>query len=136
MNRQIIRAAAVIVVLMAVSGCVMLQPAPQVPPNLDTYDGLAAAINDRSDILILDVRTPEETETGMIPGAVNVPIDQIDDTFSRRDRNQVVVVYCASGGRSRLAYQTLSEKGFDYVFDFGSIHNWQGELVTDCDCPD
>lgn len=118
------------------AGCVMLQPAPVVPPNLDTYEGLSAAIATGADIIVLDVRTPEETETGMIPRAVNVPIDQLDDAFTRRERKQVYVVYCASGGRSRAAYETLTGNGFDYVFDFGGIGNWQDELDSGCGCPE
>jgi rhodanese-related sulfurtransferase len=101
---------------------------PEIPPNLDTYEGLRSAIDLGKDILIYDVRTPQEVESGRIPGAINVVHGEIADTLPRSYRDRVIVVYCQSGGRSHLAYEALVEKGFKYVFDFGSVNNWQGEL--------
>jgi len=118
----------VLVVLAVLSACATMVPEPEIPPNLDTYDGLSTAINQGKDILIFDVRTPQEVETGMIPGAVNIPHTEIADALPRSYRNKVIVVYCQSGGRSHAAYEALTDKGFKYVIDFGSIAGWTGEL--------
>ena len=112
-------------------GCAGLSPREVVvPPDIDTYEGLAAALERGDDFILYDVRTPEEYESGHIPGALNVPHDTVDKNVPPSERNQVIVVYCRSGGRSSMAYSTLIDRNFNYVIDFGGIGNWKGELVT------
>ncbi len=118
----------VLAVFAVLSACASLASEPEIPPNLHTYEGLSTAINQGKDILIFDVRTPQEVETGMIPGAVNIPHAEIAGALPRSYRDKVIVVYCQSGGRSRAAYEALTDKGFKYVFDFGGIAGWTGEL--------
>ena len=101
-----------------------------IPPNIDTADGLAAALDRGDDFILYDVRTSEEYERGHIPGAINIPHDVIAKKVPRSNRNKVIVVYCQSGGRSNMAYETLIEKKFNYVFDFGGVGNWEGALIT------
>ena len=101
-----------------------------IPPNIDTSDGLAAALDRGDDFILYDVRSPEEYEGGHIPGAVNIPHDVIAKKVPRRKRNKVIVVYCQSGGRSNMAYEALIEKKFNYVFDFGGVGNWGGNLIA------
>jgi rhodanese-related sulfurtransferase len=115
-------------VLITVTGCGTRQPAPEIPPNLDTYQGLADAIAAGEDVLIYDVRSKEETESGMIPTAVNIPHTEIVSALPESHKNRVIVVYCQSGRRSRAAYEALTEEGFLHVYDFGGVGNWQGEL--------
>ena len=55
-----------VVAVLALGGCAS---PPEIPPNLDTYEGLAGAVAAGKDILVYDVRSAEETEAGMIPGA-------------------------------------------------------------------
>ena len=117
-----------------VVGCVGTQP-PVIPQNLDTYEGLAAAIESNADILIYDVRSADEYAGGFIHGSINVPHSVIADRLSREYRDRVIVVYGQSGVRSRTAYEALTEKGFTHVFDFGGIGNWQGDMEYDCGCP-
>ena len=121
-----------LIAALLLSGCVTQSGREaSIPPNLDTYPGLSEAIERGEDIIIYDVRTPEEYATGYIPGAINIPHDEIAQRVSRWKRNRVIIVYCASGGRSGNAYRTLVERGFRYVFDFGGIYNWEAERVTD-----
>lgn len=73
-------------------------------------------------------------------------LDTYEGLLNALVQRQVVVydVYCASGRRSAMAHEALVESGFKYVFDFGSIENWQGAIVTpaaveaaeDCACPE
>jgi phage shock protein E len=75
--------------------------------------------------LLLDVRSPEEFAAGHIAGAMNLPVQQLEQ---RRDdlgsRERPVVVYCRSGARSAQATSLLRGAGFAQVHDLGAMHNW------------
>ena len=74
---------------------------------------------------LVDVRTPEEYAAGHLPGAVNIPVDQI---AARREDvgplDEPVVVYCHSGRRSGLAAAQLKAAGFQSVYDLGAMSSW------------
>jgi rhodanese-related sulfurtransferase len=80
---------------------------------------------------VIDVRTPGEYQLGHIPGAINVPVDQIQTTAANWDRNATYVIYCATGVRSAQAVQYLTAMGFKNLdhFDKG-IQAWTGKLDT------
>lgn len=84
------------------------------------------------DCLILDVRTPEEFAEGHIPEAVNIPNESIGDDVSNtlKDKDQILLVYCRSGNRSKQASSKLAMMGYTNVFEFGGINTWPGEIVT------
>ena len=83
------------------------------------------------DYIILDVRTIEEYESGHIPGAVNVPNETIlrDDIAELPNKDQLILVYCRSGNRSRQAAAKLVALGYTNIVEFGGIHSWPGELA-------
>jgi rhodanese-related sulfurtransferase len=82
------------------------------------------------DVTILDVRQPKEYEAGHIPGAVLAPLPELTDSLDRIDKSKPVVVYCASGGRSRVAAQLLSGQGFTDITNVaGGFNAWQGEAA-------
>jgi rhodanese-related sulfurtransferase len=85
------------------------------------------------DCLILDVRTPEEFAEGHIPEAVNIPNESIGDDISNtlKDKDQILLVYCRSGNRSKQASSKLAMMGYTNVFEFGGINTWPGEIVTE-----
>ena len=87
-------------------------------------------MNSGQNALVLDVRTVEEYEKKHIPGAVLVPIDQIKNgRFDKLpDKNQIILVYCWTGRRAEDAAKILSQNGYKYVYNFGGIVDWQGEL--------
>lgn len=84
------------------------------------------AINDNSDVVILDVRTLEEYNEGHITNAVNIPIDDIDTIDIEKDKT--IYVYCASGNRSKMATNKLIDMGYTDVYDMGGINNYPYEL--------
>lgn len=83
--------------------------------------------------ILVDVRSQEEYESGHIPGAVCIPNESITDTppaeLPRRD--QIILVYCRSGRRSKEAAQKLFDMGYTRVYEFGGILDWKGAVVTE-----
>lgn len=78
---------------------------------------------------VVDVRTAGEFQMGHIPGAVNVPVDQVGQAVQSWDRDTTYVVYCATGSRSVSAVQTMREMGFVNIKHFASgVQAWNGQL--------
>ena len=82
-----------------------------------------------NDYIILDVRTQEEFDEGHIPGAVLIPDYEIEQRAQNEltDKNQLILVYCRSGRRSKLAAQALADMGYTNVTEFGGIIDWEYE---------
>lgn len=77
--------------------------------------------------LLLDVRSPEEFAAGHVPGAVNIPHDQVARRLSEVDRQRWVLVYCQSGRRAGIAEGVLADAGFDVRQVEGSWARWKAE---------
>jgi len=76
---------------------------------------------------LLDVRQPKEYEAGHLAGAILIPLKELPDRLGELDRNKPTIVYCAIGGRSKVAAQLLSGKDFASVFNLsGGIKAWEG----------
>lgn len=73
------------------------------------------------EMIIVDVRTKEEYEESHVVGAINIPYDTIDKN-TKLDKTKLIAVYCKSGKRSSIAYQTLKELGYK-VKDLGAYVN-------------
>ena len=87
---------------------------------MDTEDGY----------IILDVRTQEEYDQGHIPGAVLIPDTEIEAKAEEvlTDKKQLLLVYCRSGRRSKLAAEALVELGYTNIKEFGGIIDWPYEV--------
>ncbi len=72
------------------------------------------AINEKQDVIILDVRTALEYARGKIEGSINIPVDDIETKISAifPDKNKIMYVYCLSGSRSDLAVTILQKLGY------------------------
>lgn len=83
--------------------------------------------------IIVDVRTQEEYDSGHIPGAICIPNESIGTEHPEElpDLDQVILVYCRSGNRSKQAAQKLFDMGYINVYEFGGINDWTGEVVTE-----
>ncbi len=83
-----------------------------------------------SDYIILDVRRPDEFAAGHIPNAVNIPNESIGDAEIAElpDKDQLILVYCRSGNRSKQASEKLVKLGYTNIVEFGGINDWQGEI--------
>lgn len=82
------------------------------------------------DYVILDVRTQEEYDQGHIPGAVLIPDYEIKQSAQDilPDKDQLILVYCRSGRRSKNAAQVLAELGYTNIKEFGGILDWPYEV--------
>ena len=83
--------------------------------------------------IIVDVRRADEYAQGHIPGAILIPNESITDTLPEElpDKNQIILVYCRTGRRSKEASQKLADMGYVNVYEFGGIEDWTGEIVTE-----
>ena len=86
-----------------------------------------------SGYMILDVRTKQEFDEGHIPKAICVPNETIDTTPPSvlPDKNQMILVYCRSGRRSKEAAQKLADMGYRHVIEFGGIKDWRGAITKE-----
>jgi len=91
-----------------------------------------AMMEDESGYILLDVRTPEEFSEKHIPGAINVPNETIgsEEIPELPDKDQLILVYCRSGNRSKQASDKLVALGYTNIVEFGGINDWPGEVVT------
>lgn len=80
--------------------------------------------------IIIDVRRQDEFETGHIPGAVCIPNESIgtEQPEELPDLDQIILVYCRSGNRSKQAARKLFDMGYTNVYEFGGIIDWTGEI--------
>jgi len=74
---------------------------------------------------VADVRRPDEFESGHFPGAVNIPVDEVESRLAEfpQPRDQKIVVYCHSGRRSGLAKQMLEKAGYKDVINGGGLRD-------------
>ena len=96
-----------------------------------TADEAARMMQEETDFVLLDVRTQEEYASGHIPGAICIPNETIgsEEIPELPDKDQLILVYCRSGNRSKQASQKLAEQGYTNVVEFGGINGWTGEFV-------
>ena len=82
--------------------------------------------------IILDVRTKEEYQEKHIPGAVNLPNETIgtEDIPELPAKEQLILVYCRSGNRSKQAAKKLAALGYTNIIEIGGINDWTGETVS------
>lgn len=87
-------------------------------------------IKNNKNALILDVRTTGEFRNGHIPNAKNIPVQELSSQVNNLDayKEEDIIVYCASGGRSSSAAKILNKNGFNKVYNLGGIGNYKGKL--------
>lgn len=116
--------------VLLLAGCAV--PGPSMGYQQIDMQQAIAMMAQEQDYIILDVRTPEEFAQRRIPDAINIPnevigtapIDQLPD------KDQLILVYCRSGNRSKQASVKLVQQGYTNVVEFGGINDWPGETVS------
>lgn len=92
----------------------------------------AAMMEEEEGYIILDVRTVAEYNEKHIPNAVCIPNETIgsDEIAELPDKDQLILVYCRSGNRSKQAAEKLVKLGYTNIVEFGGINSWTGETVS------
>ena len=95
-----------------------------------SMDEAVKMMKDEKNYIILDVRRPDEYAEGHIPGAINVPNEEIGtaEIAELPDKSQLILVYCRSGRRSKEASEKLVKLGYTNIVEFGGILDWKGEI--------
>lgn len=98
-----------------------------------TMDEAVTMMAQETGYIILDVRRPDEFAAGHIPNAINVPNETIgtDEIAELPDKDQLIMVYCRSGRRSKEASEKLVKLGYTNIVECGGILDWKGEIVTE-----
>ena len=97
-----------------------------------TIDEAVTMMAQETGYIILDVRRPDEYAAGHIPNAINVPNETIgtSEIPELPDKNQLIMVYCRSGRRSKEASEKLVKLGYTNIVEFGGILDYTGEIET------
>ena len=95
-----------------------------------SMDEAVKMMRDEKDYIILDARRPDEFAEGHIPGAINVPNETIGSSAITElpDKDQLILVYCRSGRRSKEASEKLVKLGYTNIVEFGGIQDYEGEI--------
>ena len=111
------------------TGCTTLQSQANSYRQI-TMDEAVIMMEQEQGYIILDVRRPDEFAAGHIPNAINVPNESIgaDEIPELPNKNQLIMVYCRSGRRSKEASEKLVKLGYTNIVEFGGILDWKGEI--------
>ena len=122
----------VLVLALGGAGCSRSEPARTEPPAAaPAKDPQAARALIKSGAVVLDVRTPEEYAGGHLPGAVNVPVQELErrlpdvEALVGGDKARPIVVYCGSGNRDGKAKRALEAAGHSRVVNGGGLDDLQ-----------
>lgn len=121
----------VLLAVFLLAGCAA--PAKEINYRQIGMDEAVAMMEEESGYIILDVRTPEEFSDKHIPGAINIPNETIgtEEIPELPDKEQLILVYCRSGNRSKQASEKLAALGYTHVVEFGGINDWPGETIKE-----
>ena len=116
------------VVLLTACGQANEKPKEAIYMNI-TAEQAKQMMDTEENYIILDVRTQEEYDEAHIPGAIVIPNTELEARAESElpDKDQMILVYCRSGRRSKLAAEILVELGYTNIYEFGGIIDWPYE---------
>jgi len=114
------------------TGCTSPAPEANAYRRIGMQEAMAM-MERQSGYIILDVRTEEEYAEGHIPGAILIPDYEIEKRAEKElpDKDQLILVHCRSGRRSKIAAQQLVSLGYTNIREFGGIIDWPYEIVKE-----
>ena len=120
----------ILMALLLLSGCAT-QSAKKTYRQI-TMEEAVTMLEEESGYTILDVRTAQEYSEKHIPGAINIANESIgtEDIPELPDKDQLILVYCRSGNRSKQASEKLVKLGYTNIVEIGGINSWPGETVA------
>ena len=95
-----------------------------------SMEEITTIMQENANYIILDARTIEEYKEGHIPNAICIPNETIDETVTKQlpNKDQLILIYCRSGNRSKQAALKLQQLGYTNLVEFGGIIDWDGEI--------
>ena len=129
MKNRILRIVLLVAVLLAACGQDIEKDQEAVYVNI-TAEEAKQIMDSEEGYIILDVREQDEYDAGHIPGAILIPYTQIKEKANEMltDKDQLILVYCRSGRRSKIAAEALAELGYTNIKEFGGILDWPYEV--------
>ena len=137
-KKIILLALAIITVATVFAGCTQKTNTEQTEAtqvNIGTYyqitqEEAKRIMDEESDYIIVDAREQSEYDEGHIKGAIVIPYTEIEQKAEELlpNKTQLILVYCRSGRRSKIAAQSLANMGYKNVKEFGGIIDWQYEI--------
>ena len=120
----------ILMALLLLSGCAT-QSAKKTYRQI-TMEEPVTMLEEETGYTILDVRTAQEYSEKHIPGAINIANESIgtEDIPELPDKDQLILVYCRSGNRSKQASEKLVKLGYTNIVEIGGINSWPGETVA------
>ncbi len=121
----------IIIAMIFLTGC--SQEVNKLSYKQITTEAAVEMMADETNYIILDVRTPEEYAEGHIKSAINIPNETIGDEEVKElpDKEQLIMIYCRSGNRSKQAADKLVKLGYSNIVEFGGINTWTGEIIKE-----
>ncbi len=128
---------ALLLVLSAIASAELTPPLPGGTNFVDKDIEEAHAMLEENpgQIILLDVRTEGEYRAEYIPGAMNIPLSDLEDRIDELDKSKAIIVYCQSGGKSRTASETLAQHGFVVYNMLGGLNAWKEKFATSVSTP-
>lgn len=123
--------------LFGICGCNGEKPKENMIETKNSYEQITAnqakeLMEKETGYIIIDARTQEEFDEGHIEGAILIPEYEISQRAEKElpDKDRLILVYCRSGRRSKIASQALVDLGYTNVKEFGGIIDWPYEIVV------
>ena len=120
----------ILMTLLLLSGCATQSAEKTYRQN--TMEEAITMMEEETEYIILDVRTAEEYSEKHITGAINIANESIgtEDIPELPDKDQLILVYCRSGNRSKQASEKLVKLGYTNIVEIGGINSWPGKTVA------
>ncbi|WP_343208215.1 rhodanese-like domain-containing protein [Anaerolentibacter hominis] len=131
-KKMIVSVTCLLLSVVVLAGCSKKQSSPEDSAYHSIDAKKAKEMMDAdSSVVVVDVRTPEEFAEKHIEGAINIPLQTIEDTQPELlpDLDATILIHCRTGIRSRQASDKLVEIGYQNIYDFGGIADWPYETV-------
>ena len=123
-----------IILVVIIGGVIMLNRNTEKeitnPIQYVSMEEITTIMQENTNYIILDARTIEEYNQGHIPNAICIPNETIDETVTTKlpNKDQLILIYCRSGNRSKQAALKLQQLGYTKLIEFGGIIDWEGPI--------
>ena len=122
MNTKMKKTLVLLISVFFLVGCNDLEKkTPEVEYKSITSEEVRKSLDNKEELIIIDVREENEYNTEHVDGAINVSVTNIETLENKYDKDTKIIVYCKSGNRSKKAQARLIEMGFTNVYDLGGI---------------